>query len=162
MMADIIDPINEFRNDHRKIRDGVLDIVAAMKAKDIVKARGIINNLNRFVGPHFRYEEESLYPALRKFLGNYMDELVDEHDDAIETTRRCHDLLNQQNLTDEDIKEAEKTAMLILVHVSNCDGLAILTERVSKEGLDALGQKFSIAREKNVPLFEWADTIREK
>lgn len=60
-----IDPIFEFREDHRRVRDELLDMIEALEAKDIVRAREVLGNLNILVGPHFRYEEETLYPALR-------------------------------------------------------------------------------------------------
>lgn len=62
-----LDPIVEFREDHRKVRDGLLDIIGALKAKEVPRARDILGNLNNLVGPHFRYEEEALYPSLKVF-----------------------------------------------------------------------------------------------
>ena len=159
-MAEKLDPIAEFREDHRKVRDGVLDISDALGKRDVPKAREILGNINTLVGPHFRYEEESLYPALRAFLGEYVDDLFDEHDGVIATAKACAELLGKDSLTDEEAEEAKKAAMAILIHVSNCDGLAILSERISSEELDALGEKFAKAREAGVPLLEWADTIR--
>ncbi|MDP3788997.1 MAG: hypothetical protein Q8R48_01165 [Candidatus Omnitrophota bacterium] len=41
-----LDPIVEFRNDHRKVRDGLLDIIDALKAKDVVKARKMLSDIN--------------------------------------------------------------------------------------------------------------------
>src|SRR3989338_1491263 len=121
-----LDPIVEFRNDHRKVRDGLLDIIDALKAKDVVKARKILGDINTAVGPHFRYEEETLYPTLRVFLGEYVDQLVFEHDGVIDTARTCATLLEKDNLTDEEAGQAAEAARKLLVHVSNCDGLAIL------------------------------------
>ncbi len=161
-MAQKLDPIAEFREDHRKVRDSVLEIAEALRNRDIKKAREVLGRLDAMVGPHFRYEEESLYPTLRKFLGEYVDDLLKEHDSAIETARACAELLSKDELTDEEAREAERQAMALLVHVSNCDGLAILSERLDEKELDALGEKFAEAREKGVPLLEWAEKIRSK
>jgi hypothetical protein len=49
---------------------------------------------------------------------------------------------------------------MLLVHVSNCDGLAILTERLKPKELDQLGEKLVAARQAGIPLLEWAATIR--
>ncbi len=159
-MAQKIDPIEEFREDHRKVRDGVLDLSEALKNKDIAKAQKILGQIDALAGPHFRYEEETLYPALKKFLGEYVDDLVKEHDGAIETAKICAMLLGKETLTDEEAEEASKAAMHLLIHVSNCDGLAILSERFSQEELDELGEKFAEAREQGVTLLDWADGIR--
>ena len=52
-----LDPIAEFREDHRKVRDGLLEIIEALQSKDVVKARKILGKINILVDPHFRYEE---------------------------------------------------------------------------------------------------------
>lgn len=157
-----LDPISEFREDHRKVRDGVIGLSEALEAKDIKKAREVLGEINVLVGPHFRYEEEALYPALRKFLGEYVDQLLGEHDGAIATARTAAALLAKDTLTDEEFAQARKAALGILVHVSNCDGLAILSERFSQEALEGLGARFAESRKSGVPLLEWADTIRKR
>lgn len=161
-MAAKLDPIAEFREDHRKVRDGILDISAALKAKNVKKAREILGVLNTLTGPHFRYEEECLYPALRNFLGEYVDQLIKEHDNVIKTAKVCAELLGKDSLNDKESADATNAAMALLIHVSNCDGLAILSERFSQKEMDNLSNKFSEARKAGVPLLEWADTIRKR
>jgi hypothetical protein len=150
----------QFREDHRDVRDGLLEIVGALEAKDVIKAREVLGRLNNLVGPHFRFEEEALYPTLRVFLGEYVDELLEEHDGVIQTARSCAELLEKDSLTEEEAKEAAHAARALLVHVSNCDGLAILSERLKPDELDELGERFEKAREAGVPLLEWAESIR--
>lgn len=157
-----LDVIAEFREDHRKVRDGLLDIIEALQSKDIEKASEILGTINVLVGPHFRFEEEALYNTLRVFLGEYVDQLFKEHDGVIETARSCAQLLKQDSLTDEEAKQASDAARALLVHVSNCDGLAILSERLKPEELDQLADKFTAAREAGVSLLDWAETIRNK
>lgn len=50
-----LDPIAEFREDHRKVRDGLLELMEALQSKDIARARTILGRINVVVGPHFRY-----------------------------------------------------------------------------------------------------------
>lgn len=157
-----LDPIAEFREDHRKVRDGLLEITDALKEKDVERARKILNHLNVVVGPHFRYEEETLYPTLRVFLGEHIDQLISEHDNAIETARTCAELLKKDTLTDEEADEAANAARTLLVHVSNCDGLSILSERLKQQEIDDLADKLIAAREIGLTLFDWADNIRGK
>ncbi|MFQ5916975.1 MAG: hemerythrin domain-containing protein [Candidatus Binatia bacterium] len=156
-----LDVIAEFREDHRKVRDGLLELMEALQSKDVEKAREILGKINVLVGPHFRYEEEMLYSTLRVFLGEYVDQLLKEHDGVIDTARSCAELLEKDSLTDEEAKQAADAARALLVHVSNCDGLAILSERLKREELDQLAEKFAAAREAGVPLLDWAETIRK-
>lgn len=157
-----IDPIAEFRVDHRQVRDGLLALTAALQDKDVARAREILGNIDKIVGPHFRFEEEALYPALRTFLGEYVDDLLKEHDGVIATARACAALLQKEKLSDEEAREAAKNARALLVHVSNCDGLGILAERLTFQELSRLGEKLAAARKAGVSLLDWADTIRPK
>ena len=157
-----LDPIAEFREDHRKVRDGLLELMEALQSKDIATARKILGKINVLVGPHFRYEEETLYPALRVLLGEYVDQLLMEHDGVIATARSCAELLKKDSLTDEEAKQAVSAARALLIHVSNCDGLSILSERLNKKEIDILSEKLATARKAGVPLLDWADTIRNK
>lgn len=162
MALSILDPILEFREDHRKVRDGLLEIIEFLEKKDIASARKVLGNINILVGPHFRYEEEALYPTLRIFLGEYVDQLISEHDGVIATARACAELLQKDTLSDEEAKKAASAARALLVHVSNCDGLAILSERLSPDELKGLGDKLAAARKEGVSLLEWAAKIRKK
>ena len=114
------------------------------------------------MGPHFRYEEENLYPTLKVFLGEYVDQLLKEHDGVIETARACAQLLQKDTLTDEEAEQAANAARALLVHVSNCDGLAILSERLKPQELKDLGERLVRARKAAVSLLDWADKIRKK
>lgn len=161
-MTTKLDPIAEFRDDHRKVRDAVLTISEALRDKDVKKAREILGVLNELTGPHFRYEEENLYPALRKYLGEYVDSLYKEHDSVIQTAKVCAGLLAKDTLTDKESEDATNAAMQMLIHVSNCDGLAILSERFNSGEMDDLAKSFEKARAAGVTLLEWADTIRKQ
>jgi hypothetical protein len=160
-MSAKLNPIVEFREDHRKVRDSLLDLASAAEARDVAKGRDILGQIDAMIGPHFRYEEETLYPAMKEFLGDYVDTLIQEHDGAIETAKTAARLLGQPSLTEEEGKAVAKAARALLVHVSNCDGLNILAERFSQENLDELGEYFAKSRAEGVHLLHWADTIRK-
>ncbi|MDP6142349.1 MAG: hemerythrin domain-containing protein [Dehalococcoidales bacterium] len=157
-----LDPIVEFREDHRKVRDGLLELASAAEGGDLDTARKILGEINALTGPHFRYEEESLYPSLREFLGEYVDQLLEEHDGIIKTARVAAKILSQSSVSAEEGKMAAGAARGLLVHVSNCDGLNILAEKFAQAKLDQLADDFQKARDQNVPMLEWADTVRER
>lgn len=161
-MAAQLNPITEFREDHRKVRDLLLDIADAAEKGDVTKAKASLGTLDNLVGPHFRYEEEALYQKLRDFLGGYVDQLIKEHDGAIDTARIAANLLSKPSLTREEGKAAANAARALLIHVSNCDGLNILAERLEKKELDKLAEKYAASRAAGVPLLKWADTIRKR
>ncbi len=156
-----LDFIAELRKDHRKVRDRLLDLIGALGSKDFALAREILAALDVMVGPHFRFEEEHLYPALRVFLGDHLDRLVKEHDEVIETARSCVELLRKATVTDEEARQVADAARAMFVHVSNCDGLLLFCELLEPAVIDELSRKVEAAREAGVPLLEWASSIRQ-
>jgi hypothetical protein len=48
-----LDPINEFREDHRKVRDGLIDIIGSLQAKDVARARGYPGEIEYSSRPSF-------------------------------------------------------------------------------------------------------------
>jgi len=159
-MATKLDPIFEFRQDHRKVRDLLIDLAGSIEKGQTEKARKVLGEIDILVGPHFRYEEEALYPAMKQFLGEYVDSLLDEHDGAINTAKTAASLLAKPSMSPEEAKEAAKAARALLVHVSNCDGLNILAERLPSEALDKLARQYEEARKAGLPLLKWAETVR--
>lgn len=157
-----LDPIVESREDHRKLRDKLFKLIDALQSKDVVSARKIHDRINALVGPHFRYEEETLYPALRVFLGEYVDQLLKENEGVITTARSCSGLLKKDCLTSEEINQLATLARILLIHVSNCEGLSILSEKLDKKIIDNLSKNLSVARMFDVPLLDWAEIIRKK
>ncbi|MBM4331815.1 MAG: hemerythrin domain-containing protein [Deltaproteobacteria bacterium] len=155
-----LDPIAEFREDHRKIRDGLTELTAALQAKDVEKARRVLGKLDELVGPHFRFEEEAFYPTLRTFSGKYVDDLLKEHDKAIDMVRSCADLLKKPNPSYEETYEAAHSAQSLQAYVSNCDVLAILGERLEPKELKKLGKNLAAVRKEGVSLLRWAESIR--
>lgn len=162
-MSKRLDVFKEFKEDHRKIRDMLFDLKGRIEQKDTVAAREILGRLDAFVGPHFRYEEEALYPALRPILEDYVDHLVEAHDGAIATARKLASVVQKEQLSDDDVKVGRRAVLDILPHVSDCDGLAVFMESIQTlhpAELDALAEKIAECRQDALSLLEWADSIR--
>lgn len=157
-----LDVIAEIKEDHRKIRDGLLELIAAVQSKNVGKAREILDRINVLVRPFFIFEEKALYPTLKVFLGEYAEQLVKEHDTVIDTARSCTELLKKGSLTDEEARQGIDAVRALLVHVSYCDGLAILFDRLKSEELEQLAEKLAEAGEEGAPLRDWTEKIRKK
>lgn len=162
-MAEKLDVFVEFKEDHRKIRDMLFDLKAAIEEKDVARAREILGKLDAFVGPHFRYEEEALYPALRPILEDYVDHLLEAHDGAIATAKRLAAIVQKDILADTEVQEGRKAVLSILPHVSDCDGLAVFMESIQKlqpDEITVLADKIAECRQDGLSLLEWADSVR--
>jgi hemerythrin-like domain-containing protein len=159
-----IDAIAEMRKDHNKVRDILLDLIDAIKRLDVTKAFELLLILDKLGGPHFRAEEEVMYPLLKKFFGEeYYNRLLEEHDRVIKAATHLAETLGKGSITPQEAEELIKLIQSeILPHPITCSGLEIFMERLSSEELDKIAESLLAARKEEVPLLEWSQTIRTR
>lgn len=161
-MTMAVDVFQEFQSDHRRIRDLVLELSKAIGERDLPTARHLLGQVNEIAGPHFRFEEESLYPALRPFFSEYVDKLYSDHDGAIATAQWLVALVNQPSISPTQAIDGRRRALDLLIHVSDCQGLAIIMERMPQPDLDYIGERMGAARAEGKTLLDWAASIRQR
>ncbi len=150
-----------FRQEHRAVRDRLFDLIEAFRAADTARARALLVEITALTGPHFRYEEESLYPSLIEVFGrSYVDKLLDDHDGAVRTVRRLIELASQDNIDGRESDEAVAGVQSILPHVSDCDGLSIMVERFPEDRVRTILDTRQRAQASNLDLLTWASTVR--
>ena len=152
-----------FRAEHRQVRDGLLELIEAFEAGDQVRARALLGHIAALTGPHFRYEEEALYPALVGiFEAAYVESLLQAHDGAIAGARRLVALASAAALPEEQVREAVHLIRNILPHVSDCDGLSIMTERLPQERVQAVLDARERSLGEGLDLLQWAAQVRSR
>lgn len=150
-----------FREEHRRIRDALLALREAFEARDIEHAREHLCQTLALAGPHFRYEEEVLYPALTPIFGpDYVDKLLVDHDRAIDAARRLHALATKDVLGDGDVREGVRLVRETLPHVSDCEGLSLMVEILPRDDVAAILGARNRARAEGLDLLEWANSLR--
>jgi hypothetical protein len=152
-----------FREEHRSVRDVLLDLIQALQERDRARIQSLLTQTAALTGPHFRYEEESLYPGLVEILGEeYIQKLLRAHDVAIGTAKELVEMAGKELLTDDDVAKAVLFVRSILPHVSDCDGLSIMVERLPEEMVETFFASREHARSENLNLLEWADGVRRR
>jgi hypothetical protein len=152
-----------FRGEHRQVRDTLLDLIEAFEARDLPRVRGLLSHAAIVTGPHFRYEEESLYPALTDLFGEeYIDKLLGDHDRAIGSAKRLVELAGKSVLTNGDVAQAIRLIRGILPHVSDCDGLSIMVERFAEAQVHSILDARDRSRAEGLDLLRWADGVRNR
>lgn len=159
-----VDPIAELRADHRQVRDGLLDLIDATGKRNAAKALEILIKLDKMTGPHFRFEEESLYPSLERFFGKeYLEYLLGVHDRIIRTAKALAGVLGTGQISPA---EGERLPNLIrtqvIPHPIECEGLTLFAERLPKKELNDIAANLEASRKAGVPLLEWADKVRKR
>jgi len=157
-----IDPINEIREDHKKVRDILLDFMDSIRKLDVTKSVELLLILDKLGGPHFRAEEEVMYPTLKRFYGDeYYNRLLEEHDRVIRAAKQIGETLGKGSITPEEATTLVKLIQNeILPHPITCSGLEMMMERLTPEELDKIAESIVATRQADVPLLEWASTIR--
>jgi len=158
-----LDPIAEFRADHAKVRDTLLELIDAVSKKDATKALEIMIRLDKISGPHFRWEEESLYLAFEKFFGRqYLEYLLGVHDRIVKRGKELVEILSKEKITDEQAKILPDIIRIdVLSHPIECEGIALFAEKLTREELDNLAEDLERARREGIPLLEWAERIKD-
>lgn len=153
----------EFRHEHRAIRDLLFSMITSFGQRDLKKAEAVLLQLDKLTGPHFRYEEEALYPALVKIYGeSYIQKLLTDHDLVIARARKLKSTIDQKKTEENDISECIHTVRAMLPHVSDCEGLTIMVEKLHEDDMEVIYTSMNRARVGNLSLIDWADTTRER
>ncbi len=161
MLADQFSGI--FREEHRQVRDTLLGLITAFENRDKSRIQSLLEQAAKLTGPHFRYEEEKLYPALVTIFGpEYIEQLLSAHDQAIAGARRLVELSGQETLTQEDVTEAIRLIRAVLPHVSDCDGLSIMVERLPESEVRSILEARDSSREADLDLLSWAAQLRTR
>jgi hypothetical protein len=153
--------IKDFRDDQRNICTMLIELETSLKAKNVPKSKEILEKINHHSGPHIRFEEECLYPELKRFLGDYIERFYMENDMLIHTVRSFFALLSKGTLTDQEVFQSIDAVRMLLVHICNSEGLLVLSERLDPKVFDRLTHKGDSIKKEGVPMLKWADTMRE-
>jgi len=152
-----------FREEHRQVRDLLLDLQQAFERRDNTQAQQIVQRIAELTGPHFRYEEESVYPALIGIFGEeYVSKLLSDHDRVIASARRLAALAQTNPLGEAEVQEARALIRSVLPHVSDCDGLSIMVERLPEEQVSGILATRAHALSEGIDLMRWASEVRQR
>jgi hemerythrin HHE cation binding domain-containing protein len=148
--------IQEFHSDHQKVVNALFDLRQAIETSDVSRVRSILDSAEGLVGPHLKFEELYLYPALERFLGEYYARgLVNEHDAVIRSIRRIAQLTQKEAWSDVEHQSAMTNLELIYEHPISCDGLSLWIERLSAEKQFQLLEKMLEVRRQGTTLSEY-------
>ncbi len=152
-----------FREEHRKVRDKLLDLIQAFQTRDKVRIGELLNEVAALTGPHFRYEEDALYPALVKIFGEeYVEELLSAHDGAIGMAEALVALAEKEALTDDDVTNAAGLIRRVLPHVSDCDGLSIMVELLPEDEIRSILETRERSLDAGLDLLQWSREVRSR
>jgi hypothetical protein len=82
---------------------------------------------------------------------------------VIKAAKEIVEILGKGSITRDEAAKLKKIVRRdILPHPIECDGLPLFAEKLSPEELDRIAENLAVARKADVPLLEWAETIRKR
>lgn len=150
-----------FHDEHRSILEDIEHLVERLDEETNPDIVDDVQQLNERLGPHFRYEEEALYPSLRDKYGRiYVKRLYDSHEGTIHTVRKLKQMSEEGTINNR--KALDSIYGWIFPHVSDCEGLSIMVDQIPEEALDEIVKARERAYEDNLDLLTWANETREQ
>jgi len=155
-----IDVLAELENEHKKIRNTMLDIGESFEKGNLLSGMKLLGSINGLVGAHMKFEDDILYPMLRRSFGESIDSLIDEHTEVRVASTHLAETLSNFHLSEmEQIVEGWWDIMPLLNHVDNCDTALGKMKKLSKQENYNLGEKLSEARSLKIPMLAWAKEL---
>lgn len=150
-----------FKKEHQSILEDTERLIERIRNGTNPDVEDEVNRLNDHLGPHFRYEEEALYPSLKDQYGRiYVKRLYDSHEGTIHTLRKINDMIQNNSLNQS--KALELIYGWLLPHVSDCEGLSIMVDQIPPVAIEKIIQARERAKSENLDLLTWADQEREE
>jgi hemerythrin-like domain-containing protein len=149
-----------FKEEHKVILDNLLNLKEAVKRKDSKNAEILVKFLDNIIGPHFRVEEEALYPMLTEYFGeDNVERLLEEHTMATEAMNEFKHNIGSDQYMREHGEDTLKKLQGFFLHVTSCDGLSIIIEKFSDDQKKKLDAHLSKVRGEAIPLTVWKQQI---
>ncbi len=160
--APVHERFREFaHSEHREVRDILLALYDAFGKRNLKRANALHGEFCAHTGPHFRYEEEALHPLLEPIVGKVqVEHLNREHDRAIVDTIYMGRLTSEKHLSADEGRQGQRLVRRILPHVSDCDGLAVMVEKMADGDVETILAARQAALKDNIALLEWASETR--
>lgn len=151
------------RDEHRRLRDQLLDVHSGLGSGDFGRTRLCIAKLMAAIGPHFRYEEEALHPALAAVFGyEPWQPLFSAHNHMIESLQRLAALAEGDRASADSLGAAAGLLGSILPRLSGCDGVALWIERLPNRHVRRILDCREAALRDGHDLVTWAARYRAR
>ncbi len=113
-----------FVDDHRTMTRGYVELLAAIQSRDFASASQIAARLDELAGPHIEFEEQCLYPEVKKIRGDsYTSRLYEEHDEVLRALVELQALSPESTPQDDRVTLWAEQIQHGLDHAAACGSL---------------------------------------
>ena len=150
--------LGSFLNDeHRAISQGLTNLADAIQKRDRRRIRIRLNLVMRLSGPHFRYEEDSLYPALvGRASETHLAQLLNVHDQAILALEELSVIATKGGLTPAETQLGLALTENVMSYVKTCESGSTLLTVLPDVAVQATLESRGRACMDGLDLLQWA------
>ncbi|MBI4446135.1 MAG: hemerythrin domain-containing protein [Acidobacteria bacterium] len=150
------------REEHQQMRGVLRELADAFWWRVPEYFPSILRRVAAITGPHFRCEEEVLYPALEKVGGiQPVTELLANHNQLKSSAERLAELAKKEVWSDEEVGVGIELIHGLLQHVNDCDGLVAMVERLPDETVRNILDAHKRFNKASLDLLRWAQEVKK-
>ncbi len=139
--------IDNFLKDHTKLLELVSEFHNALETLNRDKARGILRKIEYITEGHFSFEENYLYPRLRRLILEITGNLGKEQETMKDFLTKSRMLLDKNKLDRDKLFYILETLPKLSKQFCECNDLISLAKKFSKDDKDDLNQRFKECKE---------------
>lgn len=136
------DFIGAFQQDHNKIKNHVNSLQKSIKNLQITQSRTILNKIEELVEPHFKFEEDYLYPRLQRLMREITQKLYNEHQAVLKFFKEATDIVKKDRLSKIEKENILNNLTKFYTILEQCEDLANFAERFDVSDKDDLNKRF--------------------
>ncbi|MEK6714951.1 MAG: hemerythrin domain-containing protein [Candidatus Omnitrophota bacterium] len=141
-MARVDSFIDDFQKDHLELLNLVNSFQGAIESSDCYEAKNILTKIDDLANRHFDFEENYLYPRLRRLVLEITENLRREQETVREFIDKSRRALEKNSLHKFELSDLLKTSPRLSKFFEECDDLASLAEKFSEEDKEDLKRRF--------------------
>jgi len=149
--------------EHDQIREMLQKLSISIMMEDVARFKELLVKFDKITGPHFRFEEEAVYPALVDiYYPGYISKLYTDHDLVIARFNELNNLLNKEEFSGSDYISCIRHLRMMDHYITGCEILPIKKIPLDDQQIRRLKAIHRKSKEEKLGLISWSDTRRNR
>lgn len=134
--------MDDFQKDHSKLLNLVTSFRSAIETSKLDKAKEILTKMDGLSNRHFSFEENYLYPRLRRLVIQITEGLHCQQQMVREFISKSGSFLNKKRCNKNKLTSLLDMLPGVSKFFKDCNDLVFLVEKFDKEDKDDLNRRF--------------------
>ena len=141
-MAKNEDFIDGFRIDHRNLNNCINSLHRALKNSEMNEVKVILSEMKKTTEPHFKFEEDYLYPRLQRLMRETTQQLHNEHETILNFFDETIDILDKANPSGIKKETILNNLSRFSIMLEKCDDLSSFAEKFHQDEKEDLNRRY--------------------